>query len=72
MQKTRKRRGMEESVSETRGEINLQSASSSPGALAVLAHGQSKVHAAPRAHVSLVEGVVGQVGQANKRLFNCA
>lgn len=43
---------------------------SSPGALAVLAHGQSNVHAAPRAHMSLVEGVVGQIAQADKRLFD--
>lgn len=52
----------------TRGKINIFSARRSPGALTVLAHGQSKVDAAPGANVSLVEGVVGQVGQANKRL----
>ncbi len=39
-----------------------------PRALAVLADGESQAHAVPCAHVGLVEGVVGQVGQADKGL----
>lgn len=50
------------------GNSSMRNSEPSPSALAVLADGQGEIHAVPRAYVSLVEGVVGQVGQADERL----